>query len=187
MSYHKENLKEQFAEIAWDICKTESWQKVNMRRVAQKAGVSNNAFYRHFKDKNDLKAELMRRGFEILYEGMKDVTNNFSSYGAHYIRFGLDYPHIYDLMFGNTDLDMSLYPDLETLSDASFSGIVEGLKAFMPDESDNDIMIKAYNVWASVHGIVLILRRSKWEGKRTEALEWIENNLEEYLEMTTFG
>ena len=187
MSYHKENLKEQFAEIAWDICKRESWQKVNMRRVAQKAGVSNNAFYRHFKDKNDLKAELMRRGFEILYEGMKDVTNNFSSYGAHYIRFGLDYPHIYDLMFGNTDLDMSLYPDLETLSDASFSGIVEGLKAFMPDESDNDIMIKAYNVWASVHGIVLILRRSKWEGKRTEALEWIENNLEEYLEMTTFG
>ena len=187
MSYHKENLKEQFAEIAWDICKTESWQKVNMRRVAQKAGVSNNAFYRHFKDKNDLKAELMRRGFEILYEDMKDVTNNFSSYGAHYIRFGLDYPHIYDLMFGNTDLDMSLYPDLEALSDASFSGIVEGLKAFMPDESDNDIMIKAYNVWASVHGIVLILRRSKWEGKRTEALEWIENNLEEYLEMTTFG
>ena len=187
MSYHKENLKEQFAEIAWDICKTESWQKVNMRRVAQKAGVSNNAFYRHFKDKNDLKAELMRRGFKILYEGMEDLTNNFSSYGAHYIRFGLDYPHIYDLMFGNTDLDMSLYPDLEALSDASFSGIVEGLKAFMPDESDNDIMIKAYNVWASVHGIVLILRRSKWEGKRTEALEWIENNLEEYLEMTTFG
>jgi len=187
MSYHKENLKEQFAEIAWDICKTESWQKVNMRRVAQKAGVSNNAFYRHFKDKNDLKAELMRRGFEILYEGMKDVTNNFSSYGAHYIRFGLDYPHIYDLMFGNTDLDMSLYPDLEALSDASFSGIVEGLKAFMPDESDNDIMKKAYNVWASVHGIVLILRRSKWEGKRTDTLEWIENNLEEYLEMTTFG
>ena len=187
MSYHKENLKEQFAEIAWDICKTESWQKVNMRRVAQKAGVSNNAFYRHFKDKNDLKAELMRRGFETLNEGMRDVTNNFSSYGAHYIRFGLDYPHIYDLMFGNTDLDMSLYPDLEALSDASFSGIVEGLKAFMPDESDNDIMIKAYNVWASVHGIVLILRRSKWEGKRTETLEWIENNLEEYLETTTFG
>ena len=187
MSYHKENLKEQFAQIAWNICKTESWQKVNIRRVAQKAGVSNNAFYRHFKDKNDLKAELMRRGFETLNEGMRDVTNNFSSYGAHYIRFGLDYPHIYDLMFGNTDLDMSLYPDLETLSDASFSGIVEGLKAFMPDESDNDIMIKAYNVWASVHGIVLILRRSKWEGKRTETLEWIENNLEEYLETTTFG
>ena len=186
MSYHKENLKEKLVEIAWEICKTESWQKVNMRLVAEKAGVSTTAFYRHFKNKTDLKAELMRRGFQVLYEGMEDLTNNFSSYGAHYIRFGLDYPHIYDLMFGNTDLDMSLYPDLEALSDASFSGIVEGLKAFMPDESDNDIMIKAYNVWASVHGIVGLLRRSKWQGEKTETLEWIENNLEEYLKMTTF-
>ena len=187
MSYHKENLKEQLVEIAWEICVAKSWQKVNMRLVAKEAGVSTTAFYRHFKNKTDLKAELMRRGFEILCEGMKDVTNNFSSYGAHYIRFGLDYPHIYDLMFGNTDINMSLYPDLEALCDASFGGIVEGLKSFMPDASENDVMIKAYNVWASVHGIVGILRRSKWEGKQTETLEWVENNLEEYLEMTTFG
>lgn len=187
MSYHKENLKEKLVETAWEICKTESWQKVNMRLVAEKAGVSTTAFYRHFKNKTDLKAELMRRGFQILYEGMEDVTNNFSSYGAHYIRFGLDYPHIYDLMFGNTDLDMSLYPDLEALSDASFSGIFEGLKSLMSDESENDVIIKAYNVWASVHGIVGILRRSKWQRKQTETLEWIENNLEEYLEKTTFG
>jgi len=186
MSYHKENLKEQLVEIAWDICKTESWQCVNMRLVAKKAGVSTTAFYRHFKNKNDLKAELMRRGFQILFEGAQDSASNFSRYGAHYIRFGLDYPHIYDLMFGNTDLDISLYPDLEALSNASFSGIVEGLKSFMPEDSENDVMIKAYNVWASVHGIVGILRRSDWQESRTESLEWIENNLEAYLEMTTF-
>ena len=161
MSYHKENLKEQIVEIAWDICKTESWQKVNMRKVAKEAKVSTTAFYRHFKRKDDLKAELMRRGYEIIDEGRKDA-DTFASWGAHYIRFGLDYPHIYDLMFGNIDLDMSLYPDLEVLSNGSFSGIVEGLKAFMPDESYNDIMIKAYNGWASVHGIVLTLKRSKW-------------------------
>ena len=57
----------------------------------------------------------------------------------------------------------------------------------MPDESENDVMIKAYNVWASVHGIVGILRRSDWQEGKNESLEWIENNLEEYLEMTTFG
>ena len=31
----------------------------------------------------------------------------------------------------------------------------------MPDESENDAMINAYNVWASVHGIVGILRRNR--------------------------
>ena len=55
MSYHKENLKEQIVEIAWDICKTESWQKVNMRKVAKEAKVSTTAFYRHFKKKMILK------------------------------------------------------------------------------------------------------------------------------------
>jgi hypothetical protein len=48
-------------------------------------------------------------------------------------------------------------------------------------------MIKAYNVWASVHGLVGILRRSEWQGNRTETLEWIEKNLEEYLEKTIFS
>ena len=98
MGYHKENLKEQLVEIAWDICNAESWQNVNMRKVAKKAKVSTTAFYRHFKKKDDLKAELMRRGFELIHEGKKE-GDTFASYGAHYIRFGLDYPFIYDLMF----------------------------------------------------------------------------------------
>ena len=186
MSYHKKNLKEKLVEVAWNICVAESWEKVNMREVAKKARVSNTAFYRHLKNKNDLKAELMGKGFKILNEGMKNINNNFSSYGAHYIRFGLDYPHIYDLMFGNIDFDMSLYPDLKTLCEASFNGAVEGVKSRMPNESEKYAMIKAYNVWASVHGIVGLLRRSKWQGEKTETLEWIENNLEQYLKITTF-
>ncbi len=185
MSYHKENLKEQLIEIAWDICKTESWQKINMRKVAQKAEVSTTAFYRHFKKKDDLKAELMRRGYEIIDEGRKDV-DSFSSYGAHYIRFGLDYPHIYDLMFGNIDLDMSLYPDLEEQSNAAFDGVLEALKDFMPDSAERDIRIKAINIWASVHGLVGLLRNGDSHDSKSKELKWIENNLEDYLKMTTF-
>lgn len=185
MSYHKENLKEQIVEIAWDICKTESWQKVNMRKVAKKAKVSTTAFYRHFKKKDDLKAELMRRGYEIIDEGRKGA-DIFASWGAHYIRFGLDYPHIYDLMFGNIDLDMSLYPDLEALHYAAFDEMHLALKPFMPDASKRDIRIKAVNIWTSIHGLVRLLRREVSLGGKSKELKWIENNLEEYLKMTTF-
>ncbi|MDA9351143.1 TetR/AcrR family transcriptional regulator [Gammaproteobacteria bacterium] len=185
MSYHKENLKEQIVEIAWDICKTESWQKVNMRKVAKEAKVSTTAFYRHFRKKDDLKAELMRRGYEIIDEGRKDA-DAFASWGAHYIRFGLDYPHIYDLMFGNIDLDMSLYPDLEALHDAAFDEVYLALKPFMPDASKRDIKIKAVNIWTSIHGLVGLLRREVSQGGESKELKWIENNLEDYLKMTTF-
>jgi len=185
LSYHKENLKAQLVEIAWEIWNAESWQKVNMRKVAQKAGVSRTAFYRHFKNKDDLKAELMQRGFETLAKGSEDVEQ-FFSYGVHYIRFGLDYPHIYDLMFGSTNLDISLYPDLKAQSNAPFDELLEGLKSFMPDASDKKLMIKAVNIWASVHGLVGLLRRGDLQDGKSEQLKWIENNLEEYLKMTTF-
>ena len=66
-------------EIVWDIRKIESWQKVNVQPVAEKAGGLTAAFYRHFRNKTDLKAELMRRGFQIFYEGINCLTNNFSS------------------------------------------------------------------------------------------------------------
>lgn len=185
MSYHKENLKERLIEIAWEICITESWHQINMRYVAEKAGVSPTAFYRHFKNKSDLKAELIRRGYELINEG-RENANTFSSYGAHYIKFGLGYPHIYDLMFGNIDSDMSRYPDLETRSDAAFNGVIEGLKPFMPDAAEKDIRIKAVHIWASVHGLVALLRRGDSQDSKSEELKWIENNLEEYLKMTTF-
>ena len=186
MSYHKKNLKEKLVEVAWNICVAESWEKVNMREVAKKARVSNTAFYRHLKNKNDLKAELVRRGFEIINKGKKNLANNFSGYGAHYIRFGLKYPYIYDLMFGNTDLDISLYPDIEALFDEAFDGAIQGVKTFMPNASDKDVMIKAVNIWASVHGLVGILRRSDLQTNKDKRLKWIKNNLEEYLKMTTF-
>ena len=189
MSYHKKNLKEQLVEISWEICVAESWKKVNMRRVAQKAGVSNTAFYRHFKNKDDLKVEIVRKGFQLINEGIKDldIPDNFASYGAKFIRFGVEYPHIYDLMFGNNDIDMSLHPDLEVLANASFEGVIEGVKVFMPNEPEEEIIIKAYNVWASCHGLVGILRRSDVPSQTGKTLQWIEDNLEEYLMKTTFS
>ena len=141
MSHPKENLKERLVVSAWAICEAGSWQKSNMRSVAQKAPISTAAFYRHFyrhfyshfyrhfTNKNNFKAAVIRRDFQLIYEDMKDSNNdgNFAAYGAHYLRFGLEYPHIYDLMFENTHIDVSLYPHLEPQSNTSFNGLVKGV------------------------------------------------------------
>jgi len=55
--------------------------------------------------------------------------------------------NIRDLIFGNTDIDMNLYPDLEALSNASFDGLVEGVKSFMPNKTQKEILIKAHGVF----------------------------------------
>ena len=84
------------------------------------------------------------------------------------------------------DIDMRPHPDLKAQFNESFDGLVEGLRPFMPEASEKDIKIKAVNIWASVHGLVGILRRDDWQANKIESLEWIENNLEEYLQLTTF-
>tara|TARA_Y100000768_G_scaffold77480_1_gene54855 strand:- start:74 stop:346 length:273 start_codon:yes stop_codon:yes gene_type:complete len=89
-------------------------------------------------------------------------------------------------MFGNIDLDTSLYPDIEALHDAAFDEVYLALKPFMPDASKRDIRIKAVNIWTSIHGLVGLLRREVSQGGKSKELKWIGNNLEDYLKMTTF-
>ena len=56
----------------------------------------------------------------------------------------------------------------------------------MPDASKRDIRIKAVNIWTSIHGLVGLLRGEVSQGGKSKELKWIENNLEDYLKMTTF-
>jgi hypothetical protein len=56
----------------------------------------------------------------------------------------------------------------------------------MPDAAEKEIGIKAINIWASVHGLVGLLRNGDSHDSKSKDLQWIKDNLEEYLEMTTF-
>ena len=185
MSYHKTNLKERLTQIAWDICNEQSWKHVNMRAIGNIAGVSSTAIYRHFTSKNDLKAALMVRGYQLLSQGVSlKTSNDFADYGAQYVRFGLRYPYIYDLMFADTDIDVSQHPTLQTISNEAWDEVVDGIKRNLSDLPETEILMIAYNTWARVHGLVGILRRPNLCGDESETLTWIENNLEEYLKKT---
>jgi len=87
---------------------------------------------------------------------------------------------------GDTFLDLSFYPDLQAQSNEAFDGVLEGLKPFMPDAAEKEIRIKAINVWASVHRLVGLLRHGDSHDGKSKDLQWIKDNLEDYLKMTTF-
>ena len=185
MSYHKTNLKERITQIAWDICNEKSWQHVNMRSIGNIAGVSSTAIYRHFKNKSDLKAELMVRGHELLHDGISlNTSNDFAAYGAHYVRFGLRYPYIYDLMFVESDIDMNQHPTLQNVSKEAWDRLVDAIKHTLPNVPETEILMIAYNSWARVHGLVGILRQPNLCGDQSETLTWIKEHLEEYSTRT---
>ncbi|MGQ0655494.1 MAG: TetR/AcrR family transcriptional regulator, partial [Betaproteobacteria bacterium] len=71
---------------------------LSLREVARRARVSHNAPYRHFPDRDALLAALAEEGFEQLAERL--TVNQGREMGAAYVRFALEHPQRFRLMFG---------------------------------------------------------------------------------------
>ena len=62
--YHRVNLKQSLLDSAVALIGDVGPQAFTLREVARRAGVSHNAPYRHFRDRDDLLANIALRGFE---------------------------------------------------------------------------------------------------------------------------
>lgn len=70
---------------------------LSIREAARRAGVSHNAPYRHFADRDSLLAALAEQGFEELEKALEGL--NGRSLGEAYVRFALSRPQRFRLMF----------------------------------------------------------------------------------------
>src|SRR6202044_4146949 len=69
--YHRVNLKQSLLDAAVGLIGEVGPQAFTLREVARRAGVSHNAPYRHFRDKDDLLAAVAAEGFDRLTEEMR--------------------------------------------------------------------------------------------------------------------
>jgi AcrR family transcriptional regulator len=80
-----------------------------MREVARRAGVSHNAPYRHFRDKDELISAIVGQGFERLNDAMigqaaagKTGVERLELCGRAYVNFALRWPGHFTAMFAST-------------------------------------------------------------------------------------
>src|SRR5580700_4662434 len=69
--YHHGHLREALLQAAIRLIAEVGPQGFTLREVARRAGVSHNAPYRHFHDKDELVAAVAMEGFERLTAAMK--------------------------------------------------------------------------------------------------------------------
>lgn len=107
-----------------------------MRTVADMAGVSHTAIYRHFKDKEELLEVMASYGFERLARSQKkafDHASNpkkgFVSLGLAYIKFALTNPNYYRLMFQTKTANPS--QELRRSQIRSYSVLVSSCKNYL--------------------------------------------------------
>ena len=184
MKYHHGNLKENLIQQAVLACEESGWENISLRNLAKQLNVSQTAPYRHFETKEDLLAEVAAKGFEKMNADM-NKTSNFLASGLAYCDFALKYQNTYDLMTGNSLGSFTQYPALLDQAQSAFITLENNLEDHLvnlghSDVSKEIIEEKALSVWAFMHGIVGILRKTETASEDAPASEGpmkIMNNL----------
>ena len=74
---------------------------LSIREAARRAGVSHNAPYRHFRDRDSLLQGLAAEGFQQLDKALEGRSGR--DLGEAYVRFALAHPQRFRLMFARGD------------------------------------------------------------------------------------
>ena len=105
--YHHGDLRRAVVTAALEILSETQSVDFSLRELARRAGVSHNAPYKHFAEKSELLAAVSAAGFELLTKRIADQIARIGNPRAQllvilrtYIRFGVENPALYRLMFG---------------------------------------------------------------------------------------
>jgi AcrR family transcriptional regulator len=170
--YHHGDLRRALVDAALALVTEEQDWGFSLREVARRAGVSHNAPYKHFADKRDLLAAVAATGFEALRARLAAAVAQTRSADAAllavsvtYVRFGLDNPAHYRLMFGPTlTAAEGGLPAVAAeaaagakavLQDTVLKGARTGCFAVSPD-SRAELDRAALAAWSLVHGLTML-------------------------------
>lgn len=160
-TYHHGNLREVLLKAAIRLIAEIGPAAFTLREVARRAGVSHNAPYRHFRDKDDLMAAVATQGFQELTDAMLEAAgqnsnarNRLKQAGLGYIIFALRRPEHFTVMF-EAPRSKNEHPDAAAAGEKAFGTLL----ALVKDCQDGgalpagDTLPLALLAWTMVHGI----------------------------------
>ncbi len=136
--------------------------RVSVRAIAQRAGVSPTALYLHFPDRDALVAATVDAGFQAFNEtlltaagGHEDPRAALAAMGRAYLRFTSAQPALYAVLFSaRRPLDAAAPPDVDRA--ASLDGLATLLRACDPALDAEAGRLKALDVWSALHGFATL-------------------------------
>ncbi|HRA33630.1 MAG TPA: TetR/AcrR family transcriptional regulator [Acidimicrobiales bacterium] len=144
-----------------------SEEAVSVRAVADAVGLTPPTIYRHFDDKDHLLFEVCAVHFDRLdrevvapvVAAVADPVEALRQIAHDYVRFGLDDPEHYRIMFmGHAAHTPERYDDHQILSTGCFGSVIE-LVSRAVDEGrlragEGGPVVLAFVLWSALHGLV---------------------------------
>lgn len=165
-SYHHGNLKLALLDAAIAQIKEVGIEKLSLRGIARTVGVSQTAPYRHFKDKNQLLADVAAQAFTELYEKSCSVIDpsasalsNIQAAGIAYLQYAAENPDKYRLLFGSTIQNRRSYSNMVEAGEQSFQILIDQVERGIEagDFISGCPLLLANTLWTQVHGAASLI------------------------------
>lgn len=172
-TYHHGNLRASLVDAAVELAREQGPDGVALREVARRVGVSHNAAYRHFADREALVAEVGEVGLAGLVGAMQvrlaEVHDDdpvraarlrLAALGRGYVDFGVAEPGLFRLVF-------TAYPELPESDPAASPDIAAPDPFAMLGAALDELVVVGYlpperrpgaevMCWSSVHGFAVL-------------------------------
>lgn len=164
-TYHHGNLRAALIDAGLAALEKSDLAAFSLRAIAREVGVSANAAYRHFANKDDLLSALAAEGFRrfaaqqaaAAKQGAGNIVELQTATAKAYVSFAQAHPALFRLMFSRF-LYASSSEDLKVAAATAFQQLLQASaqQAGVAPDSEQ-AMMTAVASWSMVHGLSHLL------------------------------
>lgn len=193
-------VKDQIVEAALELILDVGFNKMSMRKLAEKVGMTATNLYYYYSGKDEIYLHLQIKGFNLLlgilqniYDSESNPYESLKKMIRAYLDFGFTNPDYYRVMLNSdtpryteykgTDIEPVAYMDKEIALNMGklAAKVIADIAETNPGVSIEDADFKAKQIWVTLHGIVT-LNNKKILAEADEAPEkFIDRMCEELM------
>ncbi|MCF0069850.1 TetR/AcrR family transcriptional regulator [Dyadobacter sp. CY261] len=166
----KQEMRNLIIESATRMFLKQGYDKTSIRNIADDIEYSPATIYLYFKDKDEIFYVIHENAFDILdqhlrqHDGIADPVERLDAIGRTYIRFGLENPDYYDLMFiMRAPMEQIKNEEKWKAGECAFGYLLTTLSECLEQKKIRpaDLHVTAIQVWSYVHGLVSLYVRER--------------------------
>ena len=154
--YHHGNLRNALVRSARVQISRKGAAALNLRALAREVGVTHQAVYRHFADKEALLEAVAQEGFDELADalhesisGEEELEPTLYALANAYLGFALEYPEITRVMFALIPAEARMKNEpLYAASKRAYAALTQSVEML-----EGDMLVDSAVVWATLHGL----------------------------------
>lgn len=161
-----EDVRGRVLAAAVELIDKDGLAALSMREVARVAGVSHQAPYHYFDDRESILAAIAEEGFSVLAKRLEGATGGdeapaerLATLGRVYVEFACENPALFRVMFRPDFVDPDRFPDVRNCGERTFDALTVAVQACIeaglpPEPSIQSLLVL---FWSMAHGLACLL------------------------------